>query len=109
VFQASSSVLLNLLTEEHEKYTEPSNVVDPNSMGSLDPDPVQDGKNDPTKIEKKVNKFHFLKCWIFFLRADGFSCIGNPLRRPRDELQFLIEKTKKIIFFRCTYFFNFWS
>jgi len=25
----------------------------------------------PTKIEKNVNKFHFLKC---FLRAEGFSC-----------------------------------
>jgi hypothetical protein len=44
-----------------EKYTEPSNVVDPDSMGSLDPDPVQDGKNYPKKIEKKINKFHFLK------------------------------------------------
>ncbi len=42
-----------------EKYTEPSNVVDPNSMGSLDPDPVQDGENDPTKIEKKLINFIF--------------------------------------------------
>ncbi len=69
-----------------EKYTGPSNVVDLNSMGSLDPDLVQDGKNYPTKIEKKkVNRFRFLKCWIFFLRAEGFSCIGNLLRKPRDE------------------------
>ncbi len=42
-----------------EKYTEPSNVVDPDSIGSLDPDPVQDGKNDPTKIENKLINFIF--------------------------------------------------
>ncbi len=34
-------------------------VVDPgpDSRMSLDPDP--EGKNDPQKIENKVNKFHF--------------------------------------------------
>jgi hypothetical protein len=54
VFRASSSVLLNHITEKHEncdeKYTEPSSVVDPDSMGSLDPDPDPGGQNDPTKL-----------------------------------------------------------
>jgi hypothetical protein len=41
-------------------------VVDPgpDSMASLDPDP--EGKNDPQKIENKVNKFHFEALDILF-------------------------------------------
>jgi hypothetical protein len=51
---------------------------------------------------KKVNKFHFLKCWLFFLRAEGFSCSGSPLRRPMDSKLELDQK--KIIFFSYNYF-----
>jgi hypothetical protein len=39
-------------------------VVDPDSMGSLDWDTIQEGKNYPEKY-KTVNKLHVLKCWMF--------------------------------------------
>jgi hypothetical protein len=55
--------------------------LDPDSIGSVDPDPgirirIQEGKNDPQK-QKFVLKVHVLKCWIIgwpFLRAEGFFC-----------------------------------
>jgi hypothetical protein len=34
----------------------------------LDPDPDPGGQKLPTKIEKS-EKFHALKCWMFFLGA----------------------------------------
>ncbi len=49
------------------------------------------GKNNPQTRQKKIYKFHFLKCWMFSIEGEGFSCsldIGK--------LQFLIKK--KIIF-----------
>ncbi len=43
------------------------------SMGSLNPDPDPGGQKDPEKY-KTVNKLYLLKCWMFSMRADGFSC-----------------------------------
>jgi hypothetical protein len=48
---------------------DPDPYQDPDSVGSLDPDPkirirIQESKNYPQKY-KKVNKFHFLKSWMF--------------------------------------------
>jgi hypothetical protein len=47
--------------------------LDPDSISSLDPDPDPGGKNDSRKY-KKVKKSGVLKCWMFSLRAEGFSC-----------------------------------
>jgi hypothetical protein len=27
-----------------------------------------------TQKKEKVKKIHVLKCWMFFMRAEGFSC-----------------------------------
>jgi hypothetical protein len=45
-------------------------VVDPDSIGSLDPDLDSlsgsgSRKENMTHKNKKVNKFNFLKCWMF--------------------------------------------
>jgi hypothetical protein len=41
------------------------------SGSGLDPDPGR--QKCPTKNIKKVNKFLFLKCWMFSFRAEGIS------------------------------------
>jgi hypothetical protein len=48
-------------------------IIQGNSV--FDPDPyldrirIKDGKNQPTKIEKKVDKFNFLKCLMFSFKS----------------------------------------
>ncbi len=34
---------------------------------------IQGGKNDPQN-QKKIKKFHVLKCWMFSFKAEGFFC-----------------------------------
>jgi hypothetical protein len=51
--------------------------LDPDSIGSVDPDPEPGGQKLPTKVEKNL-KFHVLKCWM----ASFESCF----------LQFLVIK-----------------
>jgi hypothetical protein len=61
------------------------------------------------KYRKKVKNFYVLKCWMFFLRAEGFSCSLCVLCGGLEmtKLQFLSKKYP--IFFQL-YFLNiFWS
>jgi hypothetical protein len=46
------------------------------------------------KNRKKINKFHFLKCWISLLRTENFFCSLNVLYGGLGiiKLQFLIKK-----------------
>jgi hypothetical protein len=51
----------------------------------LDPDSIRSGGSGSrratiTQKNKKVKKFHVLKCWMFtFLRVEGLSCILDVL------------------------------
>ncbi len=76
---------------------------DPDSMGSLDPDPG--GQKLPTEIEK-VKKVLSLKCSL--LRAEEFSCSLDDLYGSLgiSKLQLLIKKRYKKNF--NLFFFNFW-
>jgi hypothetical protein len=38
--------------------------LDPDLIGSVDPDPDPGGQKWPTKVEKKFKKLHVLKCWM---------------------------------------------
>jgi hypothetical protein len=56
-------------------YVLPS-VADPDSalvLGRLNPDRDPGGQKWPTNIEKKVKKFHVLKCWMFSF--EGWSLL----------------------------------
>ncbi len=55
------------------------------------------GQKWHTKIEKKLIKFNFLKCWTFSnLRAEGFSCSLDVLYGGLGiKLQFLIKNILK--------------
>jgi hypothetical protein len=66
----------------------------------IDPDPG--GQKCHTKIEK-VKKNHVLKCWMFSLGAEGFSCNVDALYGDLgiSKLQFLI---KKYYFFCCKFY-----
>ncbi len=65
---------------------------------------IQEGKNDPKKIEKKDRIFIF---WSSLLRAEGFSCSLGVLYGGLgiSKLQFLIKKIK--IKFLVVQFFQF--
>jgi hypothetical protein len=63
-----------------------SSAVDPDPMGSLDPYPDQGGKKLSKNIRKKLINL-FLKCWMFSLRTEGFSCSLD-----KSQLQILIKK-----------------
>ncbi len=46
---------------------------------------IQAGINDPQKY-KKFNKFHFLRCWMFSLRAEVICCtwcIQNQIEKSK--------------------------
>ncbi len=59
------------------------NVVDPDSMGTLDPDAKMTHKN--------INKFHFLSAGCSLFSAEGFSCRLDILYGGLGtKLQFLI-------------------
>jgi hypothetical protein len=67
---------------------------------------IQGCKND-LQMYKKVKNFHVLKCWMFFLRAEGFSCslcvvYGGLVI---NKLQFFIKKYPN--FFPAVDFFQF--
>ncbi len=74
--------------------------LDPDSIGSVDPDPG--GQKWPSKVEKNF-KVHVLKCWMASFRAEGFFCNLNVLNGGLGigKLQFLIKKKKfsAVIFF----------
>jgi hypothetical protein len=55
---------------------------------------IQEGKNDPQKIEK-IKKFHVLKFWMF---TEGFFCSLEVLYGGLGIIKFLL-----------FFFFNFWS
>ncbi len=66
------------------------------------------GQNWPTKIEKTI-KIRNLKCWMFSLRAEGFSCSLDVFYQGlgASKLQFWI--TKILIFVSLNIFYNFCS
>jgi hypothetical protein len=53
-------------------------VADPDSIGSVDPDPDLESGSKRAKMthksRKKFVKVHVLKCWMASLRAEGFFC-----------------------------------
>ncbi len=57
------------------------------------------GQAFPTKIEK-VMGFHCLKCWMFLLKAQGFSCSLNGLHKGLGVNKLQLFKSK-IHFFSC--------
>ncbi len=82
-------------------------------MGSLDPSGFtvrigiqgsRECKNGPEKY-KTVNKFHLLKCWMFSLMAEGFSCSLVVLY-----VGLGTSKLQLLFFFLLKLFFsNFWT
>ncbi len=53
-------------------------VADPDSIGSVDPDPYSESGSRRAKMTHKIRKnleIHVLKCWISLLGKDeGFFC-----------------------------------
>jgi hypothetical protein len=76
-------------------------------MGSLDPYPDPDSQSGygsrRAKLihrhKKKGYKFHFLKCWMFSFKAEGFFCSVDIVN-----LNFLLKKNKKITVFFSSVF-----
>jgi hypothetical protein len=61
--------------------------LDPDSIRSMDPDPVfgiriQEGKNDQQK-KKKIKKFHVLKCWMFSFFFCNLDVLYGGLRKGK--------------------------
>ncbi len=70
---------------------------------------IQESKNDPQKW-KKVNKFNFLKCWMFCFEGSRLlleACMSFMKTYGKVNCNFGSKRRKK--FFSCTYFsFHFW-
>jgi hypothetical protein len=94
----------------------PASVVDPDSVGFLNPYPdtdSQSGSKSGSRTAKMAqknrnlycNKFHLVKCWMFSLRVKGFSCSLDVLYGGLgiNKFQFLIKKRKQTNFV-CIFF-----
>jgi hypothetical protein len=59
-----------------------------------------------THKSRKNKKFHVFKCWMFFLRAEGFV-LGRPLWRIGKFCNFVFDPKNFYIFSALKFFFQF--